>query len=249
MKTTFEVGIQENNADKNIQIGIVTGYSNNTHTLEYQIFNLNKPIRNIGFIGVDDNQIFAIQIKSNFKGRYALAVYLDGINVSQKNGIHSLNEINEDLRCNYESHIGGKFIVNNSTVSTFYLNRYSQMNDENRSFIFTNKKHSGINEILLDDPTLRNRIDVYLWVESDVLIPEYNMDLSPMVEDEKEHSPIKIGAGAPTFKTFKTSIGLENPFYVGKMLFIYVDSKKLNHLGDVLKPVINDPMNKILKNY
>ena len=93
IQTTHIVNNNDSSATANgtVEIGIVTGYSDNEHTHEYQVFNLDNPLLHIGKIGVSNEDVFAIQFKFKSKNDYAFAVYLDGVNVSQKAGIKSLN--------------------------------------------------------------------------------------------------------------------------------------------------------------
>lgn len=55
------------------------------------------------------------------------------------------------------------------------------------------------------------------------------------IEEDEDASysmrPIKVGAGSATNEKFGTSSGLQNPLYVGKAMFVYVNSKELQHLG------------------
>lgn len=249
MRTTLKVKNYQFAPEISFQLGIVSGYLNNSHTHEYQVFDLKKSIENIGLIGVDDKQNFAIRFKTEFSGKFATAVYLDGVNISQQGGINSLNEIREEDRSNYFAH-KGKFISENQAPSTYYLYRYSQKNNENRLFSFTSKPNAGINEILLGDSSLKNRIEVYLWVDEEIL--DIDCLFSPDVMDENESNDIKIGAGNATNEKYSTIQGLEKPFFIGKSVFTYINSTYLNDKGESLIPVkeienfsFEDPMDQV----
>lgn len=258
MKKSIFVTINESNLPqeigKGIEVGIVTGYRNSIHTHEYQIFDLKNPIQNVGLIGVDDKDIFAITFKSNFSDDFAMAVYLDGINISQKEGIVSLNQIEETKRNNYHSHIG-KFICRKHNESTAYLYRYSQKNEENRTFTFTTSPNMGINEVLISDASLENRIEIYLWKEKEKENISYYTQLTPTVINENEDvSKTKIGAGKATNDKYSTVEGLSNPIYVGKAMFVHINSNFLKHLGNTKIPVLtaenfdfDDPMDLVPK--
>lgn len=219
-----------------VEISIVQGLNNSTHTHEYQIFPMANQFPSMGMIGVNNGDEFAINFKVKFTNRYAMAVYLDGVNVSQKSGIHSLNEISENNREKYSSHRG--LFVSNSKIS--YLNRYSQKNGENRLYTFTTAKNSGINENLISDPSNLNRIEVYFWKE----VLEVSDEL-PNFSSTDDYSP-KVGAGKATNKEFTVAHHIENPLFLGKVTFIHQSSEELNHLGSLLLPVkIDDPMDKV----
>lgn len=246
MKTTIRVS-KDFIIRKNIgvEIGIVTGKLAGSHTHEYQIFPLEKSIPEIGIIGVKD-ETFSISFLPNFSDRFGFSVYLDGINVSQKTGINSLNEIAEHLRSDYSVHHGG-FIYEDKLQRICYLDRYSQKNGENRTFTFTSAKKSGINEVLIQDPSLTNRIEIYIWKEANDE-DDHNasdFDYFPFSDDL---SPLQIGAGEVTGKSFGTTHSLNNPTYIGKATFIYQPAAKMEHLGKVLIPAkINDPMDRVPK--
>lgn len=215
----------ESDKSVGIEVGIVSGYSNNEHNSEYQVFELKSPVYNVGLIGVDNGEEFAISFKPNFKGKYAMAVYLDGINVSQTNGISSINQIEELKRNNYYSH-KGIFTCESDNEITAYLYRYNQKNLENRLFTFTTAFNSGINEMLISDPSLASRIEIYMWKEE---IGELAQQITFNYMSNEES---KVGAGKVTNDKYKTSNGLSNPIYLGKAMFIHLHSKNLRHLGE-----------------
>lgn len=204
-----------------VNVGIVSGYLNNKHTHEYQVFNLKQPVENVGLIGVDNGDKFAISLKPNFFGRFAIAAYLDGVNVSQKNGITNINQIEESERDDYFSH-KGKFISDYLHESASYLSRFSQKNEENRLFTFTTAFNTGINEILISDFSLLNRIEVYFWKETE----EHGIFFS-----QREFQRTKVGAGEATNIKYKNVTGLYNPIYLGKAMFVHLNSGNLKHLG------------------
>ncbi len=239
-----------NEENKGIEVGIVNEITNGKHTYEYQVFNLQNPSPNIGLIGVNQQETFAIQFKFLSEGDFAFAVYLDGINVSQKSGIHSLNEISEDQRSNYKAH-KGIFITRNAKKEIrAYLNRYSQANGENRLFSFTTEINSGINEILINDPSLTNRIEVYLWqdIEEEYDYMISNFHFAPPLPSSK------VGAGEATHDEYKKAEHLLNPQFLGKVMFIHTNSGNITHLGkslvsleEIEKSKIDDPMNRVPK--
>lgn len=240
MKRTIEIK-RDYNIVKNvgIEIGLVSGLSKGQHTHEFQIFPLKDSVSEIGLVGVKD-QTFALSFKPNFYGRFAVAVYLDGINAYQGSGINSLNSIHEYWRHIIKVH-KGRFLFENENKRVSYLNRYYQQNGENRSFKFTSKRDSGINEILISDPSLNNRIDVYVWKEYD---DEYDYDVDYLLGDGLINS--KVGAGKATNTGFKKVAPLNNPTFLGKATFIHQPAEKLKHLGkSIITIKIPDPMDQI----
>jgi hypothetical protein len=234
-----------NHTNTGIEVGLVSGYAQGKHSHAYQVFDFQNPSPNVGLIGVNNKQEFAIRFKFRFKEDYAFAVYLDGINVSQKSGVHSLNEIPEQERCNYKSH-KGKFIIKNTNIgSGGYLDRYNQKNNENRLLTFTTEKNKGINEILISDPSLANRIEIYIWQqdECDMMIDNF----SP----SDNNSPTKIGAGAATNQEYANSSGLDQPVYLGKAMFIHTNESNVADLGKALlslqeiEKLNYDPMDRV----
>jgi len=188
------------------------------------VFELKKPVQNVGLIGVDNKDEFAITFKPNFKGRFAMAVYLDGINVSQHDGLTNINQIEEFKRDNYHSH-NGKFICENSNELLAYLYRFSQKSGENRLFTFTTAFKSGINELLIHDPSLSSRIEIYLWKE------RIFEDVGNSLASISTTPETKVGAGDATNKEYLSSPRLLNPIYLGKAMFIHLNSGNLTHLG------------------
>lgn len=229
-----------------IEVGIVNGLINGIHTHEYQVFDLQNSTSNVGLIGVNNQEVFAIQFKFNTNDDYAFAIYLDGVNVSQSSGIHSLNEISEHKRGIYNAH-WGKFISrNNPTRKVNYVNRYSQKNGENRLFTFTTAAHSGINEILINDPSLTNRIEIYVWKNE--MIDVSDSAFSPPSSSVNS----KVGAGEATHEEYKKAENLSNPEFMGKIMFIHTQANNINHLGKALlsleeieKLKNDDPMNRV----
>jgi len=245
-KTTISVDNQNlfENQNKIIEVGIVSRLINGKHSHEYQIFDLKKPISNIGLIGVNSNEVFAIQFKFNCDGDYAFAAYLDGINVSQSIGIHSLNEINEDQRNKYKMHRGIFIIRDAKKHKKAYLNRFNQINGENRLFTFTTDVNSGINEILINDVSISNKIEIYFWRE---IVEEFD----EMIGNHILFMPAltKVGAGEATHEEYKKGTHLSNPEFLGKVIFIHVNANAISHLGKTLLSVneIEDPMNNVPK--
>ncbi len=247
-KTTISVGNQNlyEKQNKIIEVGIVSGLNNGKHSHEYQIFDLKKPISNIGLIGVNSNEVFAIQFKFNCDGDYAFAVYLDGINVSQSSGIHSLNEINEDQRNEYKTH-RGIFVIRDAKKHTkAYLNRFNQINGENRMFTFTTDVNSGINEILINDVSISNKIEIYFWKE---IVEEEDYMLGDAMICNFLPPQTKVGAGEATHEEYKKGTHLLNPEFLGKVIFIHVNAISVSHLGKTLLSLneLEDPMNNVPK--
>jgi hypothetical protein len=233
--------------NKGIEVGIVSGYSNGKHTHEYQIFNLENPTPNVGLIGVNNQEVFSIQLKFTTYADFAFAIYLDGINISQKNGIHSLNQIPEERRMIYKAH-NGLFITRNTKKGTkAYINRYSQANGENRLFTFTTAANSGINEVLINDPSLTNRIEVYTWQDIEEEYDSMIDNFSP----SDNNSSTKVGAGNATNVEYKKARGLDNPEFLGKVMFSHTNAKNVAHLGKALlsleeiEKLNYDPMNRV----
>lgn len=226
---------------QNIDVKIVKGLSSRSHSHQYAIFNLTDPIDEIGLIGVEEGDIFAICLDSNLTSRFAYAIYLDGINAIQSYGIKSLSKIPEKNRENYGEH--AKFL--SEGTGKFFSDCYSQLNGENRQFVFTQKHNAGINEVLIQDPSHANRIEIYVWMETHII--EDDIDYSPIQADELPNNS-KIGAGEATYKKFNEGTDLENPSFLGKAMFIHQPAEKLRHLGETIIPTkINDPMNRVPK--
>lgn len=246
MKTTIFVSENFNPDEDGVEVGVVSGQKLNSHTHEYNVFDLKKPVKGVGLIGVENHDVFALQFSANFDDDFAYAIYLDGINVIQRYGIRNLNDISEDKRAIYNSH--AKFISRDHHQNTRYINRFSQENSENRYFTFTMDKNTGINEILISDPSLEHRIEVYFWKEKKfepIIETGYNRAMFKI--DCIPNSESKIGAGESSYKEYKTAtISLRNPQYIGKALFIHLPAEKLSYLGETLIPVrIVDPMDLV----
>lgn len=221
-----------------VSIGILSGYANGRHTHEYRVFDLANPIPHVGLIGVNTQETFAVQFRFDQAGDYAIALYLDGINATQRNGITSLNEIPENQREHYKAH-KNLFISRISAKGrTATINRYDQISGENRLFTFTTADNSGINEILINDPSLSNRIEVYVWREEEV----YDEMIGNI-------PATKIGAGDATHESYKTTTGLSCPKFLGKVMFIHTHAANVSHLGKALLTLeeLNDPMNRVAK--
>ncbi len=248
MKTTIFVSENFNPDEDGVEVGVVSGQKLNSHTHEYNVFDLKKPVKGVGLIGVKNHDVFALQFSANFDDDFAYAIYLDGINVIQRYGIQNLNDISEDKRAIYNSH--AKFISRDHHQNTRYINRFSQENSENRYFTFTMDKNTGINEILISDPSMEHRIEVYFWKEKKVEpVNERLFDMAMFKLDRNPNSESKIGAGESSYKEYKTAtISLRNPQYIGKALFVHLPAEKLSHLGETLIPVrIVDPMDLVPK--
>lgn len=254
MKTTNFISKNFNSNEDGVEVGVVSGLKSNHHTHEYQVFDLKKPVKGVGLIGVKDHDVFALQFKANFEEDYAYAIYLDGINVIQQYGIQDLSSIAESKRDDYHFH--AKFISRDHNGSTRYIDRFSQANSENRYFTFTMGENTGINELLIADPSSEHRIEIYLWKEESIeqiieswkTIPLFNIMSIP-------DSDSKIGAGESSYEEYKTaSTNLKNPEFIGKALFIHLPAEKLNHLGETLIPInssnnfqFSDPMDLVPK--
>ena len=244
-KTTLTVKNQSLSKieNANVQVGIVSGLKNGIHSHEYQVFNLKMSIPNLGLIGVNSNDVFAIQFKFTCEGDYAFAVYLDGINISQSGGIHSLNEIFEDQRSIYKMHKGVLVLRDAKKDSKAYINRFNQINGENRLFTFTTDENSGVNEILINDVSLSNKIEVYVWKET---VEEEDYMLGEAMISNSSPST-KVGAGDATHESYKQGTHLLDPEFLGKVTFIHTHFSKVSHLGKTLLPTnqLLDPMNKV----
>ncbi|HOG04750.1 MAG TPA: hypothetical protein PK978_00745 [Paludibacter sp.] len=249
--------IKLSNEYASINIGVVTEYSNFKHKKEYIVYDIKNPLPNVKLIGVKSGEVFALSFKTNLDRKYAVAIYLDGVNISQKNGIHSLNEIAEKDRSDYNKH-SGIFIVRNSKDIFSYVDRYSQLNNANRLFTFTNITNAGINENLISDKSLESRIEIYAWVEKYIeedIRFRFRRDDTPLFRTirEKNVDKIKIGAGEATYEKYDTTKGLDEPEYLGKAMFVYVNEEIIKHLGASKKYAsetefkFKDPMDLIPK--
>jgi len=229
-----------NDYNDSVAIGIIAGYSNGQHTHKYQVFDLANSIANAGIIGVNDKETFAVQFKFSTPGDYAVALFLDGVNVAQQNGIQSLNEIPENQRSNYKAHKSLFIAKITDKGRSTVVDRYSQKNGENRLFTFTTSANSGVNEILINDASLTNRIDIYVWGEEAY---DDMIDNNHIFESRRT----KIGAGEATHQEYKKARGLDNPFFLGKVMFIHTHADNVKQLGKALLSIeeLNDPMNKV----
>lgn len=257
--TDSKIRINKNN--NYVEIAVVKDFSANSHHTEYAVFDLKYPEKNVKLMGVEDGDVFALSFATNCTETYAVAVYLDGVNISQRYGIHSLNSIPEFKRDQYNEHKGIFYMHPSGEEMVIYLDRYSQVSGKNRLFTFTTKEGGGINEVLIEDKSLRNRIDVYVWIDETVLtdddyprvlfsIEEPN-DIRFRTSDKGIHD-VKIGAGEETNKHYSTTdMRLSNPEFLGKATFIYMHRSNLEHLGRTLIPVgysefeYDDPMDLI----
>lgn len=232
-------------AKNNLEIGIVSGFINNKHSHEYQVFDLEKPVPTVGKIGVNNQDVFAIQFKFNSQDDFAFSVYLDGVNVSQLNGISSLNEIQEHQRDNYNAHKGLFISCYSPTRKLGYIDRYNQKNGENRQFTFTTQENSGINEILINDPSLNNRIEIYVWREVE---EEYDEMIDNNISySRRRDTSTKVGAGKATNQEYNTTTGLNNPEFLGKVMFIHTNADNVSYLGKALLSIedLIDPMDRV----
>lgn len=213
-----------------IEVSVVTGYKNDSHTHAYRVFELTPPDPEARFIGVNDNDLFALAMKPHFKGRFAAAVYLDGVNACQVKCIISLSDIEEEDREEYAWHQGQFICENDDTIA--YLYRYHQKDNRNDLFRFTTSADKGINETLLSEPSLEGRIDIYLWKEKiigmgpDVFLANANY------ASFSHGGRTKVGAGASTGKIYLGATHLENPVFLGKATFMHVNADRFAHFGD-----------------
>lgn len=237
--------VSEQYPSEKFMVSIVNDYQNNDFGYYYQVFPNKVKAENVGIIGVSNMDDFAIRIQYNYPLDYAFAVYLDGVNASQRSGIKSLSEIPEDKRNSYERH--DKFIARKHNSNPVFLDRFSQKSEENRRFIFTNLSGHGINEVLIDDISQSHKIEIYFWVNK----PELDMVINSRWNFTNKN---KIGAGEATFQKFGTTEGLSNPVFFGKVMFVYLNDNSVEHLGKVKISKFNaenlnfdDPMDLVPK--
>ena len=212
-----------------INVGIVSG----GRKAEYNTFDLRTPIMGVKLIGVSDGDQFEVAFQSTSGKKYGLAVYLDGVNVAQTNGLKNLSDIL--MEHDYDSH--STFIAGDTTLET--LNRYSQKDGSNRVFTFSLDAAKSVNLNTIDDKTKLNRIDVFLWEEDYVKVEatkgllnsrRYSDTISYTVgNDSLDRS--YVGAGAATNESYNTGQGLRKAKYLGKAVFIHTPYNNLDHLG------------------
>lgn len=232
MEKSIKVG---DKPEDQIEIKIVSDFNNYDHENVYQIFPVGK---DKGMIGVEDSENFAININSNLDVRFAWSIYLDGVNAIQSYGIKALSDIQENERDNYDRHV--KFL--GEIEGNHYSHCYSQLNGENRRFTFTTKKGSGINEILVNDPSHSNRIEIYLWREA----RDSDYDNFPRSVDEDLSPLTKIGAGEATYTKFKEGKGLESPVFLGKLMVLHQNASNLKDSSNrIIQDYLKDPMDKV----
>lgn len=202
-----------------LSVSIVHNYNEGDFENYYRIFELRRPVDNVGLIGVESLDNFAIKIDRKINRDFSFSLYLDGLSISQENGIVSLNDIEENYRRDYNKH--NQFICRHSSGNgSFFVDRFSQLSSKNRKFIFTDIPNTGINEILLGDISKSNRIEIYFWSESEIELPNLLSRINPR--------SMKIGAGEETNKGYKKGKGLKNPWFLGKLMFVYVNQKDIN---------------------
>ncbi len=160
-----ESSIKISNDNRYVDVSIVKDFAENRHHTEYAVFDLKNPMDNIKLLGVEDGDVFALSFTTNCKQIYAVSVYLDGVNISQEYRINSLNDIPEFKRNLYDEHEGKFIMFPTGEDKVIYLDRYSQASGKNRLFTFTTKEKAGVNENLIEDKSLTNRIDVYVWID------------------------------------------------------------------------------------
>jgi hypothetical protein len=236
--------ISKESDNNGISISIVNNYKNNDYSHFYRIFDLKRPVENIGLIGVESNDQFAIKIENKKQIDFSFSLYLDGVSVSQENGIKSINDIKENDRENYNNH--DQFICEGK--GDFFMDRFSQISGKNRNFVFTDIPNTGVNENLISDISKLSRVEIYFWEEKPMQIEDCddNIDFSTSTSD----SQMKIGAGEETNQKFNETTGLENPKFLGKIMVVYVDKKFINGNCKVLKNGefdFEDPMDLIPK--
>lgn len=219
-----------------IKIKVVTDFNNYDHEHIYQIFSIGK---DKGMIGVENGETFAINLKSSLDVRFAWSIYLDGVNAIQSYGIKSLSDIPENERHNYDRH--AKFL--GETEGNHYSHCYSQLNGENRRFTFTTKEGSGINEVLLNDPSHSNRIEIYVWRE----IRDTDYNDSPLIDEDMDYLPsTKIGAGEATYTKFEEGEGLSFPVFLGKVTILHENASRLKDPSNrIVQDYADDPMDKV----
>jgi len=230
------------NLENTIDVSIINNYDHKSgyYSHIYNIFDIKNPIPNVGLLGVASGERFALKITKKTWDDISLAVYFDGVPVNQSSVIRSLSNIPESERSNIKNH--RCFSCKGSFGENFYLERYNQVSNKNREFVFTNLVNAGINENLISDPSRSNRIEIYFWKEG----AGVNISNSPHGLVTKKE--MKIGAGKETHKRFSKTPSLINPEYVGKLLFIYVDKQNLDSpykIPSGLEYNFDDPMDQI----
>lgn len=234
-----------------MNVSIVSGYdkAKDNHSSEYVVFPMSQPAAGTGIIGIDDGDEFAINFQNSSSRRFAIAVYVDGVNVNQSKGIESLQSIPEEDRKLYRKHnvfIGGDGDENQ------YLYRFNQKSDENRLLTFTLDDKKGVNYNTINDPTHMSRIEVYAWEEK--TMPKINPPMFRGTPVLYFASNSAVGAGEATNEAYSSARGLLNPVFLGKLTFVHVPKKTLSHLGEnkVSRPTgfstveqVKDPMDAV----
>ena len=235
-----------------IEVGVV---SNKNHAKSYEVIQLNEPM-NTGLIGVNNGEEFALKFKPNKDIRIAFAVYLDGVNVDQSGDVINVKNIPKEEQSKLESH--SYFFSSEAASGSVILDRYNQKNKENRTFTFTTAHGGGINEVLIQDSSLANRIEIFLWMEyfSSYDFVDQDCDDLPfgviheMLPGSEDLNP-KIGAGKATNKEYTTGKGIDSSVFLGKINFIYLDAKSISPLKNIIANLepdnIIDPMDNVPK--
>ena len=221
----------------NLFVGITQGGYPHTH--EYVPFNLKNPRKDARLIGVNEGDRFAVAFRTHDPScRYAFALYVDGINIAQKNGIKSLANIPEAMRADRSQH-QCMVITFDKAEDPLYCDRYSQSSGANREFTFTLDDQKGVNYNTIQDPSQTSKIEVYMWKEVKQLIRSMGPTRSSGTTRGTTRSA--VGAGSATNKAYGVNKEkFQNPEFLGKATFVHLPSSALAHLGKCLVPVKKD---------
>lgn len=226
-----------------VKASIVTGLVEENHLWEYKGYHLRNPIKSARLIGVDNKELFAVALQADFEDRFAVAIYVDGVNVIQSKGIEQLEDVIIEQDIDHHYH----FVCNSDYLGEInYVDRFDQASGANREFAFTFNPKKSVNINLINKVNARSKIELFMWKERPV--KKVVMRSLSMLPNEESY----VGAGAATNKAYGTGKNLSNPLFLGSATFVHVPASFLRHLGTrfVMPEIVNkvgkvDPMDVV----
>lgn len=209
-----------------VKVSIVTEVKNDTHQTEYKGHHLRHPIHNARLIGVANKEVFAVAFQADFPERFGIAIYVDGVNIDQSDGIQKLEYVGREN--NFYQHDG--FVCRQAYQGELnYINRYNQMNGANRELAFTFNPKKSVNLNLINKESATSKIEIFLWKEGPRLQQTNRGAMRGLsLNEEKSY----VGAGEATNQAYASGDDLENPQFLGTATFIHLPAHLLMHLGN-----------------
>ena len=193
---------------------------------------------NTVLVGVEDGERFGLSFKlNNSMKRFAFAAYMDGCSLCQKRGVLSLSEL-EGVE-SYDTHNGNVIIGTPDCINeVLYIDTFVSLSGESRRLAFTHDMNKGDNQNTALSPYNRRKIEIFCWYEpSCTKTNEGNVSLSYDFRSA-------VGAAEATQKSYETISKLNNPVFMGKVTFIYLESEVLQFLGPCTGFNLNPPNTK-----